>query len=206
MVRALRALDCIRLQLNRDVMQPGAGSTQAKAFGGVVFMKRKHLPQRLSEVEAHQLLARAAELDARFGETVTTEQLSTAALEAGISGEAIEQAAAELAAGQLGSPARGAVIRTSIVTVGRLAVAAGLTWWLLVDASRPLAQGLALGFAVYGAYAALGLLSRRFRRGLRAATDLTPGTPQDGAAESTEVHKSMSVRLFAALDASPGAA
>jgi hypothetical protein len=168
--------------------------------------KKRTLPQRLSEVEAHQLLARAAELDARFGASVTTEQLSAAALEAGISAEAIEQAATELAAGKLGSPVRGAVIRAGIAAGGHVAVSAALVWWLIVDASRPLAQGLALAFAVYGAYKGLGWLLRRFSQGLRAAAGRKPATPPERAAESNDDHTSMSVRLFAAPAVSSGAA
>ena len=124
--------------------------------------------QRLSEVEAHQLLARAAELDARFGASVTTEQLLAAALEAGISAEAIAQASSELAAGKLGSPARSAALAASIATGGRVVLAGVLTWWLIADAGRPLAQGLALISAMYGAYKALSWLTRGFNQRLTA--------------------------------------
>lgn len=168
--------------------------------------KKTTLPQRLSEVEAHQLLARAAELDARYGASVTTEQLSAAAAEAGISAEAIAQATAELAAGKLGSPARGAAIRASIAIGGRIAVAVVLTWWLLVDASRPLAQGLALAFAVYGAYKGLGWLLRQLSQGLRAAVGRKAATPLERTAESSDDHTSLSVRLFVAPETSRGAA
>ena len=164
------------------------------------------LPQRLSEVEAHQLLARAAELDARIGTSVTTEQLSAAALEAGISAEALAQATAELAAGKLGSPARGAALRASIASVGRVAISAVLVWWLLVDPRRPFAQGVALAFAVYGAYKCLGWVLRRFSQGLMAASGRKPVTPLERHAESKADHTSLSLRLFAAPKASRGAA
>ena len=167
-------------------------------------MDRKNttLPQRLSEVEAHQLLARAAELDARFGASVTTEQLAAAAIEAGISAEAIAQASAELAAGKLGSPARSAAIRASIATGGRVALSGVLIWWLLVDASRPLAQGLALVFAVYGAYKGLSWLSRLISQGLMAAGGRKPAVPLERTAESNNDPTALSVRLFAAPEAS----
>jgi len=168
--------------------------------------KKTTLPHRLSEVEAHQLLARAAELDARFGSSVTTEQLSAAALEAGISSEAFAQAAAELAAGKLGSPARGSWIRASIVSIGLLALSAGLTWWLLVDPKRPFAQGIALAFAVYGAYKCLGWLSRGLSQGLKATTAGKAAIPGERTAESKGGHTSLSVRLFAVPDAARGAA
>jgi len=192
----------------RGVMLHIDGSTHPQALKGGEFMdgKKTTLTQRLSEVEVHQLLARAAELDARFGASVTTEQLTAAALEAGISAEAIAQASAELAAGKLGSPARGAAISASIATAGRVAVSAVLIWWLLVDASRPVAQELALIFAVYGVYKGLEWLSRRFNQGLRAATGRKPAVPLERAAESTDDHTSLSIRLFAAPDVSCGTA
>ncbi len=160
--------------------------------------KNSTRPQRLSEVEAHQLLARAAELDARFGASVTIEQLSAAAREAGISIEAIAQASTELAAGKLGSPARSAAISASIVTGGGVALSASLIWWLMVDAGRPLAQGLALAFAIYGAYKGVGGMSRWFRQRLRAGTGRTTGVVREHPAESNDDHASMSVRLFTA--------
>lgn len=168
--------------------------------------KKATLPQRLSDVEAHQLLARAAELDARFGTSVTTEQLSAAAIEAGISAEALAQATAELAAGKLGSLARGALIRAGIATGGRVAISTVLIWWLLVDPTRPIAQGVALAFAVYGAYEGLGWLARRFGRGLKAGTGRKPTTPVERTAESRGDHTSLSARLFGAPDAARGAA
>lgn len=127
---------------------------------------------------------------------MTSEELSAAALEAGISAEAIAQASAELAAGKLGSPARGAGISASIATGGRVAVAAGLTWWLLVDASRPLAQGFALAFAGYGAYKGLGWLSPRFSPGLRAAIGRKSATPLERAAASNDAHAAVSAEAM----------
>lgn len=168
--------------------------------------ERVKLPQHLSEVEAHQLLTRAAELDARLGTSVTIEQLSAAAVEAGMSAEALEQAAAELAAGKLGSPARGAAIRRGIVAGGRVAIAAVLVWWLIVDATRPVAQGLALAFAVYGAYKALGWLLPRLSQRLKAAGSLKPAPPLENSPGSTEDHTVLSVRLLTALTACRSAA
>ena len=166
--------------------------------------KRTTLTQRLSEVEAHQLLARAAELDARFGASVTTEQLLSAALEAGISAEAIAQASSELAAGKLGSPARGAALAATIATGGRVALAAVLIWWFIADAGRPLAQGLALVSAVYGAYKALGFLSggltQRLQK-LRASTDRKPAVPLKRADKNDDLTL-LSLRLFASPESS----
>src|SRR5688572_26493723 len=109
-------------------MQHASGLPYTQSSNGVATMdgKKTTLPAHLSEAEAHQLLARAAELDARLSARVSTEQLSAAALDAGISPDALAQAAAELAAGKLGSPARGAAIRVGIVAGGRVAIAAGL--------------------------------------------------------------------------------
>lgn len=168
--------------------------------------KESPLPKRLSEVEAHQLLARAAELDARFGATVTTEQLSAAALEAGISAEAIERAAADLAAGRLGSTTRAMAIRQGVTAGLRVVAAAVLIVWLLKDVSRPLAQGIGLAFAVYGAYDALGWLWRRLNRGLKAAGILRAQAPVERPPESTDDHIALSVRLFAPVKTSHGAA
>lgn len=168
--------------------------------------KKSPLPTRLSEVEAHQLLARAAELDARFGETVTTEQLSAAALEAGISAEALERAAADLAAGRLGSPTWAVTMQKGVTTGLRVVAAAALTVWLLKDASRPLAQGIGLALAVFGAYVALGWLWRRLNRGLGAARSLRAHEPSERPSESMDDHVSLSVRLFASAEAQHGAA
>ena len=164
---------------------------------------RTTLTQRLSDVEAHQLLARAAELDARFGASVTTEQLLAAALEAGISAEAIAQASSELAAGKLGSPARSVALAASIASGGRVVLAAVLIWWLVADAGRPLAQGLALVSAMYGAYKALSWLSGGFNQQLqklRALTGRKPAVPLTRADKNDDA-TSLSVRLFAAPEA-----
>lgn len=166
--------------------------------------KKAKLPKHLSEAEAHQLLARAAELDARLGTSVTTEQLSAAALEAGISPEALAQATTDFAAGKLGSPARGAAVRLGIVAGSRVTIAAVLVWWLIVDATRPFAQGLALALAMYGAYKALGWMLRHLSQGLKAASSIeSPLEKSHGAADD---HTSLSVRLLSAPGTCQGAA
>lgn len=189
-------------------MSPCGGATKASALEGVTGMgdRDSSRSRKLSEVEAHQLLARAAELDARLEARVTTAQLSAAALEAGISAEALAQATADLEAGKLASPARNVVIRQGLASAGRVVVATGLVWWLLVDASRPLAQGLALAFAVYGAYKALGWLGGRLRQGLKAARSLEPDRVLEQSAERADDRTAMRMRLFAAPGASRGTA
>jgi hypothetical protein len=117
-------------------------------------------PRRLSEVNAHRLLARAAELDARLGASVDADQLRSAALEAGISEEAFAQARQELESGQLDSPTRRTAIVGFLATGGRVLGAAALVVWALADAGRPVAQLLALAVAVYGAYDILNRSAR----------------------------------------------
>jgi hypothetical protein len=60
-----------------------------------------HLPDSLSEDEAHRVLARAVELDARTVSDVSVSQLRSVAEEAGIAPEALERALLELRAGRL---------------------------------------------------------------------------------------------------------
>ena len=118
--------------------------------------------RRLSEVEAHQLLARAAELDARLSMSVRADQLWNAAREAGISEEALAQATAELDAGKLLSPTRGAAIRGALGTFGKISFALVFVVVALKDPRYPLAQLSALSLAVYGAYDVRSRLVRWF--------------------------------------------
>ena len=59
------------------------------------------LPDSLSEDEAHRVLARAVELDARAMSDVSISQLRSVAQEAGIAPEALDRALLELRAGRL---------------------------------------------------------------------------------------------------------
>lgn len=162
--------------------------------------------RRLSEVEAHQLLARAAELDARLSTSVSADQLWSAAREAGISEEALAQATAELDAGKLGSPARSAAIKAFLVVFSRLAIAAVLVVAAIASPKAPLAQLLALAFAVYGAYEGLGRLGRWFGKRRRDLARQQADVQLDDTTRSTDEHASMAVRVFSAAAPSRGAA
>lgn len=154
------------------------------------------MPQRISEVEAHRLLARAAELDARLGASVDAAQIRSAALEAGISEEAVAQASAELEAGRLGSPSKGAALTAMFAVGGRVLAAAALVIWALADAGRPVAQLLALTVAVYGAYDILSRSARwlrnrweaqRHRRSESTAPERASNRESDGTARSVRL-------------------
>ena len=162
--------------------------------------------RRLSEVEAHQLLARAAELDARLSTSVSADQLWSAALEAGISEEALAQATAELDAGKLLSPARGAAIRAVLGTFGKVAVAAVLIFALFVSPRYPLAQMVGLALAVYGAYDSSSRLVRWFGKWRRYAVRHHGEISSEHAEAPTDEHRSMSIRIFVVATSAHGAA
>jgi len=169
-------------------------------------IKEGTIPRRLSEVEAHRLLARAAELDARLDSSVSAEQLISAAVEAGISEEAVAQAAAELEAGKLDAPSRKAVIMGFLATGGGVLISASLVVWLLADASRPIAQLLALGIAVYGAYDLLSRTVRwlKKRRGGSKVRRVRPASAP--ASERDDDPAAPAMRLLLASPPSRGAA
>jgi hypothetical protein len=137
---------------------------------------------RVSEEDAHELLVRAAELDARLPTTVHLPELWSAAAQAGISREAFELATAELQAGKIGHRRRRLAIRPALVRSGQVAIATAMIvfalstpdysgWWI--------AQSLAMGCAVYGAYKAIGAVGRWTRglSGLRRAVDTPDAEP-----------------------------
>jgi hypothetical protein len=164
------------------------------------------LTRRLSEIEAHQLLARAAELDARLATSVSADQLWSAAREAGISEEALAQATTELDAGKLVSPARGAAIRAFFGTLSRIGIAAVLVYALLASPKFLLPQLIGLAFAVYGAYDGLGRLVRWFGKRRRDVAPQQVERPSGETSGSTDTHTSMAVRTFAARISAHGAA
>ena len=122
----------------------------------------------ISEEDAHRLLARAAELDARQGASVPIAQLREVAREAGIAPEAFLQALTELEAGALGPKTVGQAVSAWLARYRRPAVLAA---WLVSSFITPgdvvfTTAGLALAF--YGAYEGCVLLlqwlGRRPRR------------------------------------------
>jgi hypothetical protein len=154
---------------------------------------------RVSEEDAHELLVRAAELDARLPATVSLPELWNSAAQAGISREAFEQATAEPQAGKLGQRRRRLAIRPVLVRSGQVAIATAIIvsafgtpdypgWWI--------AQSIGMGCAVYGAYKALGAVGRWTRGlgGLRpaAAAPNPEHPPNDQHASDT----SMAVRVL----------
>ena len=171
--------------------------------------KARTVPRQLSEVEAHQLLARAAELDARLESRVSAEQLWSAAREAGISEAALAQAQRELDGGMLLSPARGAVMRAGLRTFCVAAVSAALVITLMASPKYPLAQLAGLVFAAYGAYDVLRRVGRRFgnRRDHRELAEVAAAeTVASRADEAVRDDVSMAIRVFTSSVSPLGAA
>lgn len=153
--------------------------------------------RRLSEDEAHQVLARAAELDARRPATLSLEQLWASAAEAGISRDAFTQATAELEAGKLGPKTIRVALASGFATLGRVALASVVVYLAIVDPNRPIAQLLALACAVFGAYVGVGLIARwigRQRQRL-ASTQASQAGETDSVEDNADT--SMAARILA---------
>ncbi len=154
---------------------------------------------RVSEEDAHELLVRAAELDARLPATLSLHELWNSAAQAGISREAFEQATVELQAGKLGRHHRRLTIYTALLRFSQIGIATAIIvtafstpdysgWWI--------AQSVGMGCAVYGAYKAIGSAGR-WTRGLlgrRSAADAL--NPENAAHERPSDDASMAVRVF----------
>jgi hypothetical protein len=154
-------------------------------------------PRRLSEDEAHQVLARAAELDARRPATLSVEQLWASAAEAGISREAFTQATAELEAGKLGPKTIRVALASGLADLGRVALASVVVYLAIVDPNRPIAQLIGLACAVFGAYVGVGSIARWIgrQRHRLASTQASQAGETDSVEDNS--HNSMAVRVLA---------
>lgn len=156
---------------------------------------------RLSEDEAHFLLARAAELDVRQLATVSLDELRISAVAAGISEAAFEQAATELQTGRIGRRSRPSIV-SSFGRLGQVALAVALIiaafrtpdysgWWI--------AQLFGSACAVYGAYK-LVTISTTWLGGLRGR--LLPQHASDAPDDIEDLSRddhSMAVRVLTLL-------
>jgi len=165
--------------------------------------------RRLSEDEAHGILARAAEIDARSPQMVSEAELWRAAEAAGISRDAFAQATAELRAGTL-ERARGRhALSIALVRPAKVFIALGLFyaafrtpdysgWWI--------AQSVGAAWAIYGAYKTVGAIMRwtQSLRGSRASTHETvqSQTREDSSRSDTL----MAVRVLSLRQVPRGAA
>jgi len=164
-------------------------------------------PRRLTEDEAHQVLARAAELDARLPYTVSMDELWSSAEAAGISREAFAQATAELRAGTLARIRGHGAIRAAVARSAQFVLALALFyaafrtpdywgWWIL--------QPIGGAWAVYGAYKTLGAIARWMGGGYRRTSQELPPTDTPDTAPRSDM--SMAVRVLNLRQALSGAA
>ena len=107
---------------------------------------------RISEEEAHRLLARAAELDARSAASVPLSQLRDVAREAGIAPEAFERALTELRAGTLGPRTVGQAVSARLARYRRHAVLLAWVAGSFITPGDLVFQTGLVALALYGAY------------------------------------------------------
>ena len=133
----------------------------------------------LSEEEAHRLLARAADLDARGMPSIWLDQLRAAAKEAWISPESFARALTDLRAGKLEPPTVGQSLSARLVRYRRHAFLA--SWVLASFATRGdiVSVTLELCLAMFGAYEGVALLARWMGR--HPPTRATPPATREPA-------------------------
>ena len=164
-------------------------------------------PRRLTEDEAHLVLARAAELDARLPYTVSMDELWSSAEAAGISREAFAQATAELRAGSLARLSGRGAMRGAVARSAQLVLAMALFymafrtpdywgWWI--------AQPIGGAWAVYGAYKTVGAIARWIGGGHRRTSHELP--PANTLEREPRSGMSMAVRVLNLRQALGGAA
>ena len=107
---------------------------------------------RVSEEDAHRLLARAAELDARDTASMSLAQLRDVAREAGIAPEPFDRALAELKAGTLGPGTVGQAVAARLATYRRQASLLAWVGAALITPGDIVFQTGLIALAQYGAY------------------------------------------------------
>ena len=107
---------------------------------------------RISEDEAHRLLARAAELDAQDRVTVSLRQLQQAAEDAGIARHAFVQALAELRAGELRPVTIGQRVSAKLARFRRAACVASFVAAVVVTPGDSVVLSALGGLGLYAVY------------------------------------------------------
>jgi hypothetical protein len=140
-------------------------------------------PDGLSEDQAHRILARAVELDARNEELISFAQLRAVAAEAGISAEALEQAVQEVHAGHLHQTVRPLrqwrLVAQRLMRNRLLAVIIAVAAAAVLTPGDVVVQTALLALQIYGAYElSHALIGRRAKRdGPPNARDTLPHDP-----------------------------
>jgi hypothetical protein len=124
----------------------------------------------VSEEDAHRLLARAAELDARGPSSVRLTQLRESARDAGISPEAFAQALADLRTGNLSPKSVGQAVAARLARYRRQAFAVAYLAAAFITPGDVIAQTVTLTLALFGAYEGVMLLARWLGRQPRRPT------------------------------------
>jgi hypothetical protein len=149
---------------------------------------------QLTEEEAHRLLARAVELDARHVATLSVGQLREAAQEAGIRAEAFDQAWREFQSLQLpgaDSPLRSRhrSLADHLARYRRHAFVGSLLLLALISRGDEALRTLLVSPMLYGAYEAVIAIVRRLSRrtttthpgvGSRSSEQSFPGSADQG--------------------------
>jgi hypothetical protein len=132
-------------------------------------------PVRLSEDEAHRLLARAVELDSRDTADLSLAQLREVANEAGIAPEAFERALQELEAGH-SEPAPRSALSRRMAKSRRLAMLGAVALSAAITPGDLILTTLIFAIPLYGLYE-IGIVVARSieRRGGRPSAPLSTG-------------------------------
>jgi hypothetical protein len=118
----------------------------------------------LSEDEAHRLLARAVELDARHRASVSVEDLRKAAGEAGIESGAFIQALSELRSGALEPVTIGERISAKLAGYRRPAALAAFVAAAGITPGDAVGLTMLLGFGLHGVFEGVTALTRLLGR------------------------------------------
>ena len=139
---------------------------------------------KLSEKEAHRLLARAVELDAEQETVISLSDLREAAGEAGIARDAFEQALVEFRAGELEPLTVGQQLSMKLAALRRVGAVLSFVSAAAVTPGDSLVWSFVGGLGLYGAYEGAIALARLLGR--NAPPRVPPGAAGIGTLRRRE--------------------